>query len=45
MNDVEKKIIVVRNQQVIVDSDVATLYGVSAKEINQAVKNNPEKIP
>ncbi|WP_371328338.1 hypothetical protein [Fibrobacter sp. UWH5] len=25
---------VVRNQQVIVDSDVATLYGVSAKEIN-----------
>lgn len=34
MNDVEKKIIVVRNQQVTVDSDVATLYGVSAKEIN-----------
>lgn len=45
MNDVEKKIIVVRNQQVIVDSDVATLYGVSTKEINQAVKNNPEKFP
>lgn len=45
MKDVENKILVLRNQRVILDCDVATLYGVSTKEINQAVKNNPEKFP
>ena len=39
--EVEKKIITIRNQQVILDSDVADLYGVETKEINQAVRNNP----
>lgn len=34
-----------RNQQVILDCDVAELYGVATKEINQAVRNNPEKFP
>ena len=29
----------------IVDSDVAKLYGVETKRINEAVKNNPEKFP
>lgn len=43
--EVEKKIITLRNQQVILDSDVADLYGVQTKEINQAVRNNPEKFP
>jgi len=43
--DVESKIIIIRNQQVIIDVDVAELYGVQTKEINQAVRNNPEKFP
>ena len=43
--DVEEKIITLRNQQVILDCDVAELYGVATKEINQAVRNNPEKFP
>ena len=43
--DVESKIITLRNQQVILDCDVADLYGVETKEINQAVKNNPDKFP
>ena len=43
--NVEEKIIVLRNQQVILDCDVAELYGVATKEINQAVKNNPRKFP
>jgi hypothetical protein len=30
---------------VILDSDVAELYGVEAKRINEAVKNNPDKFP
>ena len=43
--EVEKKIITVRNQQVILDADVADLYGVETKEINQGVRNNPLKFP
>jgi hypothetical protein len=42
---VEEKIITLRDQQVILDCDVAELYGVETKEINQAVRNNPEKFP
>ena len=41
----EEKIITLRNQQVILDCDVAELYSVATKEINQAVRNNPEKFP
>ncbi len=43
--EVEKKIITVRNKKVILDSDVAELYDVLTKEINQGVSNNPEKFP
>ena len=43
--EVEKKIITLRNQQVILDSDVADLYGVQTKRVNEAVNNNPEKFP
>ena len=43
--NVESKIITIRNQQVILDCDVAELYGVQTKAINQAVKNNPDKFP
>ncbi len=42
---VEDKIIEIREQQVIIDSDVAELYGVETKRINEAVKNNPDKFP
>jgi hypothetical protein len=46
--DIEKirsKIITVQGQQVILDSDVAELYEVETKRINEAVKNNPDKFP
>lgn len=43
--EVENKIITLRNQQVILDSDVAELYGVETKRINEAFSNNPEKFP
>ncbi|MHB1697462.1 MAG: ORF6N domain-containing protein [bacterium] len=42
---VESKIIDVRGEKVILDSDVAALYGVETKRINEAVKNNPDKFP
>ena len=44
-NSVEDKIIILRNTPVILDSDVAELYEVETRVINQAVKNNPDKFP
>ena len=41
----ENKIIVIRDKQVILDRDVAELYGVETKRINKALKNNPDKFP
>jgi len=35
----------IRNQQVLLDRDVAALYGVETKALNQAVKRNAEKFP
>ena len=43
--DVEERMIVLRKQLVLIDADVAELYGVQTKEVNQAVKNNPKKFP
>lgn len=43
--DVKDKILLLRNQQVILNCDIARLYGVETREINQAVKNNPDKFP
>lgn len=45
LRDVQSKIIVIREQNVIVDADVACLYGVETKRINEAVRNNPDKFP
>ena len=45
IKEVEDKITVIRNQEVIADADVAFLYGVQTKEVNQAVRNNPDKFP
>ncbi len=42
---VEKRILDVRGQKVILDSDVAELYGVETKRVNEAVKNNSDKFP
>jgi hypothetical protein len=42
---VESKLVTIRDQHIIIDSDVADMYGVETKEINQAVKNNLEKFP
>lgn len=44
-NDVEGRLVTLRNQKVLLDCDVADLYGVKTKEINQAVRNNPDKFP
>ena len=41
--EVEDKIVVIRGQEVLLDRDVAELYGVETKRINEAVRNNPRK--
>jgi phage regulator Rha-like protein len=42
---IEDKIIELKNEKVILDSDVAELYGVETKRINEAVKNNIDRFP
>ena len=43
--EVEKRVLTIRGEQVLIDRDVAELYGVEAKYVNRAVKNNPGKFP
>ena len=43
--DVKSKMIVVRGQPVLLDRDVAKLYGVETRVLNQAVKRNPRRFP
>ena len=45
LNSVEEKLITVRGISVILDSDVAELYGVETRDINKSVRNNPGKFP
>ena len=45
LNDVRDKIVTIQNKNVLLDSDVAWLYGVETSKINQAVKRNPDKFP
>jgi hypothetical protein len=43
--NIENVIVELRCVKVLIDSDVAILYGVATKEVNQAVSNNKEKFP
>jgi phage regulator Rha-like protein len=42
---IEKKIYLIRNQKAMIDHDLATLYGVSVKQLNQQVKRNLDRFP
>ena len=43
--DIKPMIRVIRGQQVIIDRDLALLYGVETRVLNQAVKRNSERFP
>lgn len=45
IENLKKLIIDIRGQSVLLDSDVAQIYGVQTKDINKAVANNPDKFP
>lgn len=44
-DSIKDKIYSIRNQQVMLDSDLARLYEVSVKVLNQAVKRNKDRFP
>ena len=43
--EVSERIIKMRGVDVLLDRDVAALYGVETKRINEALRNNPDKFP
>lgn len=42
---IEHQILVIRGQKVMIDADLAALYGVPTKALNQAVKRNAARFP
>jgi hypothetical protein len=42
---VESRILILRHQRVILDRDLAELYGVPVRQLNQQVKRNRERFP
>jgi hypothetical protein len=45
LNEIEQCIFIVRKQKVMLDSDLAKIYGVETKKLNQAVKRNSNRFP
>lgn len=43
--EIESKILLIRGEKILIDKDVAEIYGVETKRINEAIKNNPDKFP
>ena len=42
---VERRILLIRGRRVLVDRDLAKLYGVTTKNLNKAVRRNMERFP
>ncbi len=42
---IETRIIIVRGQKILLDADLAAIYGVSTKALNQAIKRNANRFP
>jgi hypothetical protein len=42
---IESRILIIRGQKVMIDADLAELYGVPTKALNQAIKRNSERFP
>ena len=45
VNDIRNRVYVIRGQQVMLDSDLAEIYGYEVKKLNQQVKRNIERFP
>lgn len=44
-DNLQERIIEIKDQKVLLDADVAEIYGVETRDINKAVTNNPDKFP
>jgi hypothetical protein len=42
---IERKIYLIRSHKVMLDSDLAELYGVETKRLNEQVRRNPKRFP
>jgi hypothetical protein len=42
---IERRIYLIRGQKVMIDADLAELYGVSTKQLNQQVTRNKQRFP
>ena len=42
---IEQRILPIRGERVMLDADLAALYGVSTKRLNEQVRRNPERFP
>ena len=45
VHGIESRILLVRGSKVLLDADLAALYGVETRALNQAVKRNPQRFP
>lgn len=45
LENIQDRILLLRGQRVLLDRDLAELYGVSTKQFNQQIKRNPRKFP
>ena len=45
IEELEEKILEIRGQRVLLDRDIARIYGVATRDVNKAVSNNPGKFP
>jgi len=45
ISSIHDSIVELRGQRVLIDSDVAKIYGVATRDVNKAVANNPDKFP
>lgn len=45
LNQIQNKIYLIRGSQVMLDSDLAELYGVETRVLNQSVRRNLKRFP
>lgn len=45
MTAIESRILIVRGQRIMLDVDLAALYGVTTRRLNEQVKRNTERFP
>lgn len=45
VGEIERSIVMIRGEKVVLDADLAALYGVTTKRLNEQVKRNSERFP